>query len=58
MSDKKRNNIDHADQNLLEQMVTEALMRDKMETPDVDMEWKTCRSYDCTFCRSKNYFPK
>ena len=40
MSDKKRNNIDHADQNLLEQMVTEALMRDKMETPDVDMEWK------------------
>lgn len=40
MSDKKRNNIDHADQNLLEQMVTEALMRDKMETLDVDMEWK------------------
>lgn len=40
MSDKKRNNIDYADQNLLEQMVTEALMRDKMETPDVDMEWK------------------
>ena len=40
MSDKKRNNIDHADQNLLEQMVTEVLMRDKMETPDVDMEWK------------------
>ncbi len=40
MSDKKRNNINHADQNLLEQMVTEALMRDKMETPDVDMEWK------------------
>lgn len=40
MSDKKRNNIDHADQNLLEQMVIEALMRDKMETPDVDMEWK------------------
>lgn len=40
MSDKKRNNIDHEDQNLLEQMVTEALMRDKMETPDVDMEWK------------------
>lgn len=40
MSDKKRNNIDHADQNLLEPMVTEALMRDKMETPDVDMEWK------------------
>ena len=40
MSDKKLNNIEHADQNLLEQMVTEALMRDKMETPDVDMEWK------------------
>ena len=40
MSDKKLNNIDHADQNLLEQMVAEALMRDKMETPDVDMEWK------------------
>lgn len=40
MSDKKLNNIEHTDQNLLEQMVTEALMRDKMETPDVDMEWK------------------
>ncbi len=39
MPDKKRDNID-VEQDLLEQMVTEALMRDKLEAPDRNEEWK------------------
>lgn len=40
MSDKKRDDIENAEHGLLEQMVTEALMRDKLQTPDMDKEWK------------------
>ncbi len=43
MSDKQLNklkNIEDVEHGLLEQMVTEALMRDKMEAPDKDEEWK------------------
>ncbi len=42
MSDKKLENIEMEDveHGLLEQLVTEALMRDKMEAPDTGEEWK------------------
>lgn len=40
MSDKKRDDIEHAEHGLLEQMVTEAMMRDKLQTPDMDKEWE------------------
>lgn len=40
MSDKKRDDIDNAEHASLEQMVTEALMRDKLPTPDMDKEWQ------------------
>lgn len=40
MSDKKRDDIENAEHGLLELMVTEALMRDKLQTPDMDREWQ------------------
>ena len=40
MPDKRQDNMEDAEHSLLEQMVTEALMRDKMETPDMEEEWK------------------
>lgn len=39
MSDKKRDNVKEVKPGLLEQMVTEALMRDKMKAPDRNEEW-------------------
>jgi len=39
MSDKKRDNVNEIEQSSIEQMITEALMRDKLEAPDRNEEW-------------------